>query len=52
VFARLVSEARREGRRPQALDALIAATAVVHDLDLYTQDADFEGLQGVRVIRV
>ena len=51
AFASLVADARRAGRRPGALDALIAATAVAHDLDLYTQDADFEGLPGVRVIR-
>ncbi len=51
-FARLVSEARRAGRRPPVLDTLIAATAVVYDLDLYTQDADFEGLRGLRVVGV
>jgi predicted nucleic acid-binding protein len=37
---------------PPILDTLIAATAVVHGLDLYTQDAEFEGLRGLRVVRV
>ena len=40
-FAALVAEARRRGSRPRAMDAWIAATAAVHDLPLYTQDADF-----------
>ena len=52
AFARLVSQARRAGRKPPILDTLIAATAVVHELDLYTQDADFEGFRGLRVVRV
>jgi toxin FitB len=48
-FAALVSEARRQGRRPKVTDALIAATAAAHDLVLYTRDRGFRGLEGVRV---
>jgi predicted nucleic acid-binding protein len=52
AFARIVSEARRAGRRPTALDALIAATAVAHDLTIYTQDADYSTFLSVSVTRV
>lgn len=51
-FAALVSEARADGRRPRALDALIGATARAHDLDVYTQDSDFESMPGVVVRRL
>jgi predicted nucleic acid-binding protein len=52
TFAELVAEARRAGRRPKAMDAWIAATAVTHGLPLYTQDGDFDGLPLVQVVRV
>jgi toxin FitB len=32
-------------------DSLILATARAHDATLYTQDADFEGIEGVRLLR-
>jgi predicted nucleic acid-binding protein len=51
-FAALVAEARAEGRRPRALDALIGATGRAHGLAVYTQDADFEEMPGVRVTRI
>jgi predicted nucleic acid-binding protein len=50
-FAEIVSAAREDGRRPGVADALIAATAMAHDLPLYTLDDDFAGLAGVRVVR-
>ena len=40
----LLAVARSTGRRAGAMDAIIAATAVVHDLTVWTQDDDFEGL--------
>jgi predicted nucleic acid-binding protein len=40
----LLAEARATGRRAGAMDAIIAATAVVHDLAVWTQDDDFEVL--------
>ena len=52
LFAEIVGEARTRGRRPKAMDTWIAATAVANDLTLYTQDAGFDGLIGVRVVRV
>ena len=43
-LADLVALARSERRRAGAMDAIIAATALVHDLDVWTQDDDFEVL--------
>jgi predicted nucleic acid-binding protein len=36
--------ATRSKRRAGAMDAIIAATALVHDLDIWTQDDDFDVL--------
>ena len=47
-FAQVVDALRRSGRRAQVLDALIAATALEHDLTLYTQDRDFVAIDGLR----
>lgn len=52
VFAPIVAEARRQGRRPKIMDTWIAATAVAHDLPVYTQDDDFEGIPRVKVVRI
>lgn len=49
-FARLVAEARREGRRPAASDALIAATAAAHHLTIYTQDVGFRQFSSIDVV--
>jgi len=51
-FAEIVAEARRQRRRPKILDALIAATARALDVPVYTQDADFDEIPGLRVVRV
>ena len=51
-FAMVVADARRRGRKPKIMDAWIAATAVTHDLPVYTQDADFDDLAEVQVVRV
>jgi predicted nucleic acid-binding protein len=51
-FADLVADARRYGRRPKILDAFIAATALVNDVPVFTQDEDFDQFPGVRVSRV
>ncbi len=52
IFAEIVAEARRLGKRPKIMDTWIAATAVTHDLPVYTQDDDFVAIPRVRVIRV
>jgi predicted nucleic acid-binding protein len=44
-LAKLLAAAREQGRRAGAMDAIIAATALVHDLVLWTQDDDFKTLQ-------
>ena len=43
-LADLLATARRQRRRAGAMDAIIAATALVHDLDVWTQDDDFDVL--------
>lgn len=54
-LADLLVAARRQKRRAGAMDAIIAATALVHDLDVWTQDDDFDVLAeldpGLRVRR-
>ncbi len=53
AFATLVVEMRATGRtRLSVQDAWIAATAIAHDADLLTQDADFDAVPGLRVIRL
>ena len=44
TLGRLLGAARRAGRRADAMDGIIAATALVHDLVVWTQDDDFEVL--------
>jgi predicted nucleic acid-binding protein len=41
VFGRIVSRARRAGRRPKGNDAIIAATAIANGMALYAADRDF-----------
>ena len=43
-LADLIAAARRQARRAGAMDAIIAATALVHDLEVWTQDDDFDVL--------
>lgn len=52
AFAEIVADSRRRGKRPKILDALIAATALSSAIPVYTQDADFEDMAGVQVVRV
>ena len=40
----LLAAARAQGRRAGAMDSIIAATALAHDLFVWTQDNDFEVL--------
>ena len=51
-FAEIVADARRKRRHPRVVDALIAATAVAHDLPLYSQDRDFALMPGVDLVLV
>lgn len=51
-FARIVAALRASGRRVPILDALVAATALVEQIPVVTQDNDYEAIPGVEVIRV
>jgi predicted nucleic acid-binding protein len=43
-LADLLVAGRRRKRRAGAMDAIIAATALVHELEIWTQDDDFDVL--------
>jgi predicted nucleic acid-binding protein len=43
-LADLLAAARRRQRRAGGMDAIIAATALVHELEIWTQDDDFDVL--------
>ena len=51
-FARIVAALRAGGRRVPVLDALVAATAVVEQIPVVTQDHDYDAIGGVEVVRV
>lgn len=52
AFAALVAELRQVGRRLDVNDAWIGATAIANGAILYTQDADFDALPRLSVVRV
>jgi len=53
AFATLAVEMRAAGHgRLGVQDAWIAATAIARDADLLTQDADFDAVPGLRVIKL
>jgi predicted nucleic acid-binding protein len=52
AFARLVAGLRSRRRRVPILDVLIAATAVVEQVPVVTQDRDYGAIPEVSVIRV
>jgi predicted nucleic acid-binding protein len=52
AYARLAARQLAEGRRPRVHDTWIAATAVVHDAEVWTQDADFNAFAGVDIVRI
>ena len=52
AWALLVSRLRAGGRKAPINDSWIAATAMAHDVPVVTQDADYEAMPGVGVIRV
>ena len=52
AYARLAAGELSEGRKPRVHDTWIAATALVHAAEVWTQDADFTGFTAVDVVRV
>lgn len=52
AWAELVATLRAAGRRMPVNDSWIAATALAYDLPVVTQDADYDVVERVTVIRV
>jgi predicted nucleic acid-binding protein len=52
AYARLAARQLANGRRPRVHDTWIAATAIVHDAEVWTQDADFSALEDVDIVRI
>jgi len=52
AWARLVLDLRATGRWMPINDSWIAATAIARQVPLVSQDADYEGVPGLQVIRV
>jgi tRNA(fMet)-specific endonuclease VapC len=50
IFARVMAERSRAGRRMEHADAWIAATALFYGLPLVTHDGDFVHTRGLRII--
>jgi predicted nucleic acid-binding protein len=52
AYARLAAGALSAGRKPRVNDTWIAATALVHSAEVWTQDADFTAFRAVEIVRV
>ncbi len=51
-YARLAAGELAKGRKPRVHDTWIAATALVHGSQVWTQDGDFSSFEAVDVVRV
>lgn len=52
AYARLAAAELAAGRKPRVHDTWIAATALVHGAQVWTQDDDFSSFAAVDVVRV
>jgi predicted nucleic acid-binding protein len=52
AYARLAAGELAAGRKPRVHDTWIAATALVHGAEVWTQDDDFSNFAAVGVVRV
>jgi predicted nucleic acid-binding protein len=52
AYARLAAGELAAGRKPRVHDTWIAATALVHGAEVWTQDDDFSSFAAVDVVRV
>jgi predicted nucleic acid-binding protein len=52
AWATLVARLRAAGRRMAVNDSWIAATALAHDMPVVTQDADYDDVPRLRVVKL
>lgn len=52
AWALLVARLRAAGRKVPINDSWIAATAIAHAVPIVTQDADYDAMPGVEVIKI
>jgi predicted nucleic acid-binding protein len=52
AWALLVAKLRADGRKAPINDTWIAATAIAHDLPIFTQDSDYDAMPGLNVIKI
>jgi prevent-host-death family protein len=52
AYARLAAGELSAGRKPRVNDTWIAATALVHDAQVWTQEADFTAFGALEIVRV
>jgi predicted nucleic acid-binding protein len=52
AYARLAAAELSAGRKPRVHDTWIAATALVHGVEVWTQEDDFGSFRAVEVVRV
>jgi predicted nucleic acid-binding protein len=52
AYARLAAGELSAGRKPRVNDTWIAATALVHDAQVWTQDDDFTAFATLEIVRV
>ena len=52
AYARLAATELQAGRKPRVHDTWIAATALVHRAQVWTQDRDFTMFRGVDIVRL
>ena len=51
-YGEIAAITQRLATRPHVVDGLIAATAIVHDIPVYTRDHDFDRIPGLEVVIV
>ncbi len=51
-YAELAATTHHLANRPHVIDGLIAATAIVHGLPVFTRDDDFDRIPGLKVVKV
>lgn len=52
AYARLASAELQAGRKPRVHDTWIAATALTHGGEVWTQDSDFANFAAVKIVRL